>query len=89
MSLINFEIELDLRLPRNCVLLDHDDDNIAGVNFTITSTKLYVPVVTFSINDYIKFLEKIKQELKRIVSWNKYRSEITTQPKKQPFRLYD
>ena len=47
----------------------------------ITSTKLYVPVVTLSINDNIKFLENIKQEFKRTISLNKYRSEITTQPK--------
>ena len=37
----------------------------------ITSTKLYVPVVTLSINDNIKFLEKIKQGFKRTISWNK------------------
>ena len=35
----------------------------------------------FSINDNIKFLEKIKQIFKRTISWNKYRSAITTQPK--------
>ena len=46
----------------------------------IISTKLYVPVVTLSINDKIKFLENVKQGFKRIF-WNKYRSEITTQPK--------
>ena len=34
-----------------------------------------------SINDNIKFLENIKQGFKRTISWNKYRSEITTQPK--------
>ena len=34
-----------------------------------------------SINDNIKFLENIKQGLKRTISWNKYRSEITTQTK--------
>ena len=34
-----------------------------------------------SINDNIKFLENIKQEFKRTISWNKYRSEITEQPK--------
>ena len=33
-----------------------------------------------SINN-INFLENIKQEFKRTVSWNKYRSEITTQTK--------
>ena len=39
----------------------------------ITSTKLYVPVVTLSINDNIKFLKNIKQELKK----SKYIPEIT------------
>ena len=38
--------------------------NISGVNFVITSTKLYVPVVTLSMNDSIKFLENIKQGFK-------------------------
>ena len=35
-----------------------------------------------SINDNINFLENIKQEYKRTVSWKKYRSERTTQSKK-------
>ena len=47
----------------------------------ITSTKLYVPVVTLSINGNITFLENIKQGFKRTVSWNKYRSDITRQTK--------
>ena len=36
-----------------------------------------------SINDNIniKFLENIKQGFKGTISWNKYRSETTTQPK--------
>ena len=33
-----------------------------------TSTKLYVPAVTLSINNNIKFLENIKQGFKRTVS---------------------
>ena len=33
------------------------------------------------INNKIKFLENIKQGFKRTISWNKYRSEKTTQPK--------
>ena len=41
-------------------MLIEDDDNITGVGFIITSTKLYVPVVTWSININIKFLENIK-----------------------------
>ena len=46
-------------------------NNTTGVNFVITSTKLYVPVVTLSINDNIKFLENIKQGFKRTIYWNK------------------
>ena len=62
-------------MEKDSVLIEYHN-NIKGVNFMITSTKLYVSVVTLSINDNIKFLENIKQELKRTFSWNKYRSEI-------------
>ena len=78
--LINCKIELDLSWTKDCVLIEQNN-NITGVNFVTTSTKLYVPVVTLPINDNIKFLENIKQGFKRTISWNKYRSEITTQPK--------
>ena len=53
-----------------------------GVIFQIISSKLYTPVVTLSINDSIIFLEKIKQGFNRTISWDKYRSKITTKPKK-------
>ena len=48
--------------------------------FQIDNAKSYVPVVTLSIkgNNNIKFLENIKQGFKITLSWNKYRSEITT-----------
>ena len=48
----------------------------------ITSSKLYVAVVTLSIKYKIKFLGNSKQEFKRTFFCNKYRPEITTQPKK-------
>ena len=57
-----------------------------GTTFQISNAKLYVPVVTFSLNDNIKFLENIKQGFKRMIFWNKYRSEIT-QPKNNNFLL--
>ena len=60
-------------------------DKIARVNFMITSTKFYVPVVTFSINDNMRYLESIKQAFKRTTSWNKYRSELAAQPKNNNF----
>ena len=52
-----------------------------GATFQINSAKLYVPIVTLSINNNIKLLENIMQGFKRTISWNKYRSEITRQPK--------
>ena len=52
-----------------------------GAAFQINNAKIYVPVVTLSINDNIKLLENIKQGFKITISWNKYRSEITTQSK--------
>ena len=78
--LINCETELDLSWKKDCVSKEHHN-NITGVTFMITSTKLYVSVVTLSINDNINFWENIKHGYKRAISWNKYRSEITTRPK--------
>ena len=56
--------------------------NITGATFQINNAKLYVLVVTLSINDNITFLENIRQGFKRTISCNKCRSEIPTQPKK-------
>ena len=50
-----------------------------SATFQKNNAKLYVPVVNLSINDNINFLENIKQGFKRTISWNKYRSDITTQ----------
>ena len=49
-----------------------------SATFQINNAKRHVPVDTLSINDKIKFLEN---NFKRTISWNKYRSEITTQTK--------
>ena len=49
----------------------------ASATFQINNAKVYFPVVTFSINDNIKFLENIKQGFKITISWNRYRAEIT------------
>ena len=52
-----------------------------GETFQANNAKLYVSVVTWPINDNIRFLENTKQWFKITISWNKYRSGITTQPK--------
>ena len=56
------------------MLIEHNN-NITGIDFKITSTKLYV------INDNIIFLEELKQVFKENISCNKYRTEITKQCK--------
>ena len=52
-----------------------------GVTFQISNAKLYVPVITLSVNDNMTFLENIKQVFERTIFWSKYRSGILTQPK--------
>ena len=64
---------------------DAEGDNPAivaqlGLEFQITDTKLYVPVVTLSKENDIKLLEQLKSGFKRTIKWNKYRSQMTIQP---------
>ena len=65
----------------NLLIATVEATQTTGAIFQINNAKLYVPVVTLSKNDNIKFLENIKQGFKRTISCNKYRSEITMQPK--------
>ena len=51
-----------------------------GLEFKITDTKLYVPVVTLSKENDIKLLEQLKVGFKRTIKWNKHRSQRTVQP---------
>ena len=49
------------------------------LEFQIKDTKLYVPAVTLSKENDIKFSEKLKLEFKKTIKWNKYRSQMTIQ----------
>ena len=49
------------------------------LDFQITDTKLYVPVVTLSKENDKKHLEQLKSGFKRTVNWNKYRSQMAVQ----------
>ena len=85
LPLINCEVELDLRWRKECIISEISrtsrlDGNplvwevatsTAGARFQINNGKLYVSVVTLSINDNIKLLENIKQRFKNIISRNK------------------
>ena len=50
-----------------------------GLEFKITDTKLYVPVVSLSKENDIKLLEQLKSGFERTIKWNKYRSQMTNQ----------
>ena len=67
-------LELDLRWTKNCVIseisrtfravgdspVQEVTKTATGATFQTNNTKLYVPVVTLSINDNVKFLKNIK-----------------------------
>ena len=91
MPFINCEIESILTCCKSCALADmtaiaveSNDDPPAiiaptGLQFEITDTKLYVPVLTLSQENKRKLLEQLKSGFKRTVKWNKYRSQMTFQ----------
>ena len=79
--MINCEIELILTWSKNCVLANMISAITVptGLEFQITDTKLYVPVVTLSKENDKKLLEQLKSRFKGTVKWNKYRSQVTVQ----------
>ena len=79
MPLINCEINLILTWSEKCVL----SNDTKSAKFTTTDTKLYVPVVTLSIQDNAKLLDQLKSGCKRTINWNKYQSEPALQAQNQ------
>ena len=57
-----------------CVLIANNVQN-QNATFTITDTKLYVPVVTLSTQENTKFFQQLKSSFKRVINWNKYLSK--------------
>ena len=74
MPLINCKVNLILTWSSTCVVVS---TNIAyqGATFTITDTRLYVPVVTLSTQENAKLLQQLKSGSKRVINWNKYLSK--------------
>ena len=68
MPLINCKVELSLKWYENCTLSSAG----TAATFTITDTKLYVPVVTLKIEDNAKLSKLLSEGFKRSVYWNKY-----------------
>ena len=59
----------------NCVI----SSTAGATKFAITDTKLYVPVVTLSIEDSVKLLKHLESGFKRTINWHKYQSKLTQQ----------
>ena len=69
MPLINCKIETSLRWYENCVL----STSGTAATFTITDTKLYVPIITLNIEDNTKLSKLLSEAFKRTIHWNKYK----------------
>ena len=74
MPLINCEVNLILTWSSTCVIVSTNNANQGGT-FTITNTRLYVPVVTLSTQENAKLLQQLKSGFKRAINWNKYWSK--------------
>ena len=86
--LISCEVSLELKWDKNCVITSLEQRDIGGGNrdnaptgatLAINDCKLYVPAVTLSKDDEIKLLTNLKSGFKREITWNKYRSQMTTE----------
>ena len=80
MPLISCEITLILTWFENRFITDAPVNNQIPT-FTITDTKLNVPVVTLPTQDNAKLLQQLKSGFKRTINWNKYQSKGTVQQK--------
>ena len=82
MPSIKWETGFDLRkfwiIPEE---LNTATTSTSSVRSLINKTTFYLQIVTFSIKNEHWILKSIKQGFKKAVSWNKYISEITPQPK--------
>ena len=56
--------------------------------FTITDTKLYVPVITLSNQGNAKLLEQLKSGFKKTINLSKYQSKVTPQGQNRFFDFY-
>ena len=64
MPLINCEINLILTWSSNCVITN----STGAGTFAITDTRLYVPVVTLSTQEYARLLQQLKSGFKRVIN---------------------
>ena len=68
MPLINCKVELSLKWIENCMLTTS-----TTATFEITGAKLYVPIVTLSVDDKVKLTKFLNKGFNRSISWNEYK----------------
>ena len=66
--LTNYKINLDPKCAKNCVIVATNVAVQVKI-FSITNTKLYVPVATLSTRDNIKLLQQWRSDFKRAINW--------------------
>ena len=69
------EVNLILTWSSICVIVSTNNAN-QGATFTITNTRLNVPIVTLSTQENAKLLQQLKSGFKRAINWNKYLSKL-------------
>ena len=74
MPLINCKVNLILTWSKNFIISSATGET----KFSITETKLYVPVITLSTQDNAKLLQQLISGFKRTISWNKYELSVKT-----------
>ena len=70
----NCKISFQLKWSKDCFLVPGTVANQVP-EFKITDKKLYVPVVTLSIQDYVRLLEQLESGFRRMINRNKYQSK--------------
>ena len=75
MPLLNCKLYLELNWTKNSVM----SNAATTTTFQITSTKLYVPVVTLQSKENIKLTKLLPKGFKRSIFWNEHKSRIETQ----------
>ena len=79
MPLINCRVELSLRWIENCVLTtaaigaNANATGTESTTFKITDAKLYVPIVTLSVEDNAKSSKLLGEAFQKSIYWNKYK----------------
>ena len=79
MRLINYEINLSLTWPRDCVF----SSVLKATAFTVTDTNLYLSIVSLSTQDNVKLLRQLKSGFKRTINWNNYQLKVSIKKRNQ------